>query len=160
LVARERKFLSFVAAPPLEAVRAFVTRNLERDYPHFLAIVGERVVGWCDAPGPDKEGFQHTGYLGLGVHRDFRGQGIGKDLLTHTIHAAFKGPLSHIELDVFANNAAAISLYLKFGFRLEGRKRRARIIDGITEDILIMSLLREEFPISSTDPRSSSADGT
>jgi hypothetical protein len=49
-VARERKYLAFVAAPPLEIVRTFVTRNMELGCPHFLAIADERVIGWCDSP--------------------------------------------------------------------------------------------------------------
>jgi RimJ/RimL family protein N-acetyltransferase len=102
-------------------------------------------LGGATAPARNKEGFRHTGYLGIGIHRDYRGKGIGENLLIHTVRAGFKGTLTRIELDVFATNSAAINLYQKYGFKLEGRKRQARIIDNIAEDILIMSLLKEEF---------------
>jgi RimJ/RimL family protein N-acetyltransferase len=141
-IAKERKFLMFVAAPPLEVVEAYVTKNIERGYPHFIALRDSEVVGWCDAPASDKEGFRHTGYLGIGVHQKHRGNGIGKALLSRTIETAFKGALSRIELDVFSSNAHAINMYQRFGFIVEGRKRQGRIIDGTIEDVLIMSLLK------------------
>ena len=48
-----------------------------------------------------------------------------------------------IELEVFASNERAVRLYQSEGFMLEGRKRRARILDGTEDDILIMALCRE-----------------
>ena len=47
-VSRERKYLSFLEAPPLEAVRAFVLDMIENDHPQFVAIAGGKVIGWCD----------------------------------------------------------------------------------------------------------------
>jgi len=51
--------------------------------------------------------------------------------------------LTRVELEVFASNTAAISLYTKCGFEREGVKRRARYIDGKYDDIILMALLRE-----------------
>jgi RimJ/RimL family protein N-acetyltransferase len=47
---------------------------------------------------------------------------------------------------VFASNVAAVRLYEKEGFRHEGQRRRGRILDGVEDDILVMGLLRQEWP--------------
>lgn len=141
-VARERKFLAMVSAPPVQTVESYVRKNIENQYPHFIALLNLKVVGWCDAPPSEKEGFRHTGYLGIGVLKQLRGQGIGKALLRNTIDAAFKGPLSRIEVDVYSSNTKAIEMYKSFGFSIEGIKKKGRIIDGVAEDVLIMGLLK------------------
>jgi RimJ/RimL family protein N-acetyltransferase len=46
---------------------------------------------------------------------------------------------------VYPSNTPAIHLYEKFGFQLEGCRRKAKKLDGVHEDILIMGLLREEL---------------
>ena len=61
--------------------------------------------------------------------------------------------LERIELDVFASNVAAIALYGKHGFGVEGLRRRARKIDGRYDDILEMALF-----LISDSPRDGSAN--
>ena len=59
---------------------------------------------------------------------------------------AFGRTCLRVELEVFASNVAAIRLYEQERFVTEGRKRRGRILDGADDDILVMGLLREEWP--------------
>src|SRR6476619_6980995 len=59
-VCRERRFLATLEAPPLERVRTFVLNNIQHGYPQFVAVEGERVIGWCDAiPGDAESGSAH-----------------------------------------------------------------------------------------------------
>jgi RimJ/RimL family protein N-acetyltransferase len=48
-------------------------------------------------------------------------------------------------LDVYETNPRAIRSYEKAGFVHEGRKRQAMFKDGRFFDILIMSVLRQEW---------------
>jgi hypothetical protein len=49
IVARERRYLAFLEAPPIEATRTFVLDNIKRGYPQFVAVSSNgEVVGWCD----------------------------------------------------------------------------------------------------------------
>ena len=50
-VARERLYLSFLEAPPLESTRAFILDNIKKGYPQLVAVLGGEVVGWCDVTG-------------------------------------------------------------------------------------------------------------
>jgi len=46
-VARERKYLIFLEAPPLEAVHEFVESNfINGNSLQFVAVSGDRVIGW------------------------------------------------------------------------------------------------------------------
>jgi hypothetical protein len=73
IVARERKFIALVEAPPIEQVRAFVARNVERGYPQIVAVVDGAVVGWCNVPPASRAVSAHVGDLFMGLVPDFRG---------------------------------------------------------------------------------------
>lgn len=53
--------------------------------------------------------------------------------------------LNRIFLHVFQNNPRAIRVYEKAGFIHEGRERQAEFKDGKYIDVLVMSMLRDEF---------------
>jgi RimJ/RimL family protein N-acetyltransferase len=142
-VARERRYLALTAAPPLAAARAFLENARAQGMIQTVAVSGTEVVGWCDVIPKPYEGHAHTGELGMGLLPAWRGRGLGARLLDETLHAGFAQGLSRIELEVYASNLPAIALYERRGFAHEGRKRRGRVLDGRSEDILCMALLRE-----------------
>jgi len=53
--------------------------------------------------------------------------------------------LERIWLRVFARNAAAQRMYEKLGFAVEGRLRRHWRLQGVTDDVIVMGLLRDEW---------------
>lgn len=139
-VARERRYLAFLEALPLDASRAYVQSMLARAAPQFVALHGHQVVGWCDITPQRFEGMKHCGSLGMGVLSGYRGRGAGERLITQTLNAARAMGLERIELEVFASNTPAIRLYEKVGFVVEGVKKRARKLDGAYDDIVEMAL--------------------
>ena len=140
-VARERKFLCFVDAPPPAQSRSFVASAIAKKSPFMVAVAGRRVVGWCDIYPSAFEGFRHKGTLGMGIIQEYRGQGIGQRLMKAALAAGRRYGFKRVELDVFASNKPAIKLYKKLGFATEGRKRNARKIDGRYDDIFVMARL-------------------
>lgn len=138
-VARERRFLAQLQAPPLEKVREFVLEAMEKGDVRVVAVDGERVVGWCDITTNRFPGLDHVGELGMGVLKEYRGKGIGLALLRETLRLAWEKGLEKVELEVFASNQAAINLYKREGFEVEGRKRKSRKLDGEYDDIIVMS---------------------
>lgn len=143
-VARERRYLARVQAPPLEAVRQFALKSIENAAIRLVALSQEenqvRVVGWCDVSPMEREGFTHRGRLGMGMHEDFRRRGIGTRLINEAIGKAKEKGLERIELEVFASNGPAIKLYEKMGFVVEGVKKKARKLDGVYDDMIEMAL--------------------
>lgn len=140
-VARERRFLAMVEAPSQAEARAFLQHARAGGMIQFVAITGSDVIGWCDITPIRWEGFRHSGRLGMGVLDGFRGQGLGTRLLFCTMQAAREAGLTRVELEVFRTNTAAVALYQRHGFVEEGIKRAARVIDGITDDVMCMALL-------------------
>ncbi|HZR69264.1 MAG TPA: GNAT family N-acetyltransferase [Burkholderiales bacterium] len=143
-VARERKYLAFLEAPPVEAVTVFVLGNLRANRPHFVALDGEEVVGWCDIASLDRPVFAHAGTLGMGVLASHRGRGIGRELLRAALENAREMGLTRVELTVREPNARARELYEKAGFAAEGLKRNAVRVDGRYENLLVMAILFHE----------------
>jgi ribosomal protein S18 acetylase RimI-like enzyme len=140
-VARERKYLMFLEAPPLESVREFVSKLIQDNEIQFMALNSDgKVVGWCDILRIHFPGFEHCGRLGMGIIKEFRGQGIGKMLMEKVIAEARKRGLIKIELEVFASNLPAVNLYKKFGFQFEGQKMKVRFLDGNFDDVHLMAL--------------------
>ena len=142
-VARERSYLAQIDAPPLEWATDFVTNNIKNGYAQFVALEGGKVVGWCDIIPSTRPGFGHSGSVGMGILQEWRQHGLGKKLLQACIQKSIENGITRIELEVYANNTAAIALYRRLGFVEEGLKRRARFLDGEYQDLLIMSLLCE-----------------
>jgi putative acetyltransferase len=81
--------------------------------------------------------------IGMSVHRDWRGRGVGTALMTAAVHLAENWlGLTRLELTVFTDNEAAIALYRKFGFEVEGTMRRYALRDGQYVDSHAMARLR------------------
>ncbi|WP_291407110.1 GNAT family protein [Devosia sp.] len=140
IVARERQYLRLVEAPPIPSSRAFVAGNIENGNPHYVALVDDEVVGWCDICRDGSIGSGHVGSLGMGIVASHRGRGIGRALIEAALAEASE-TFRRVELDVYASNIPAIALYEKVGFAHEGRRIDAIHINGAYQDILMMGLL-------------------
>lgn len=149
-VARERRWLALLDAPPLEDVTHFVLESLARGGIHLVAIERAELVGWCDIRRSERAGSQHVGRLGMGVASGWRGRGVGGALLDEAIARATRHGVERIELEVFASNSAAVGLYERRSFAHEGVRRAAWRLDGWHEDILCMGRLVTDAPPSTS----------
>jgi ribosomal protein S18 acetylase RimI-like enzyme len=138
-VSRERRWLALLEAPPLDEVRRFSDSIAERGGFCLLACDQSEIVGWCMLERASKEGFRHSEILGMGLLAAYRGEGHGHALLKVLLARARELGISRIALEVFESNEPAIHLYSQFGFRREGLKLGARILDGEAENIVLMA---------------------
>ena len=134
-VARERRYIALLEAPPLEAIRAFADAD---NVVRLVAVSEAHIVGWADVQRMVRPGFTHRGVLGMGVVASHRRQGVGRALLDALLVESSALGVTRLELEVFRSNAAAIALYQQAGFELEGTRARARILDDLVDDILLM----------------------
>ncbi len=115
-------------------------RNLDGE---GIAVVAERegrVVGHCtiDPSGGVRASERgHVGVLGILVHRDHRGQGIGSALLAAALEKA-RDVFPLVRLSVFASNEGAVRLYERFGFVHAGRIPGAFRRQGAEIDEILM----------------------
>ena len=113
------------------------------DHHYLVAVVDGQVVGQLGLdiePGARR---RDVGKFGMAVHDDFQGQGVGSALMAAMLDLADNWlGLRRIELEVWADNVAAIRLYEKFGFESEGRGRQYARRAGELIDALYMARLR------------------
>jgi RimJ/RimL family protein N-acetyltransferase len=141
VVARERRWLAMVEAPPLAETEAFVNGILARGDIMLVAEDEGRLVGWCDILTSPRETMRHAGTLGIGLIASHRDRGIGGLLISAAIDAARAKGLLRVQLMVLDGNDRARALYLRHGFVVEGRRRGPLRIDGRLIDDEVMALL-------------------
>ena len=74
----------------------------------------------------------------IAIHPDYRGIGIGKKLLTETLRQAIQRGVVQATLEVRESNMLAQQLYIKFGFKIVGR--RFHYYKDNNEDAVLMTV--------------------
>lgn len=101
-------------------------------------IVGSAGIECIDAA---KEKVRHRAEFGISIDRAYWGLGIGRALTRACIVCARKAGYRQLELDVVADNAAAISLYQSEGFVEMGRNPRGFLArEGRWQELVLMRL--------------------
>lgn len=86
---------------------------------------------------------QHAATVGLGIHDNFQGKGIGSALLAALVDTADNWlAVTRLELVVNADNAPAIRLYEKAGFEREGLFKAYAFRNGAYVDAIAMARVR------------------
>lgn len=118
------------------------TENQPPNMHALVAVVDEQVVGLLGLRvGIGRRA--HAASLGMMVHADFQGRGVGSALMAAAIDLAENWlALSRIDLEVFPDNAPALALYEKFGFEREGVLREYAFRDGQYVDSILMARVR------------------
>ena len=111
---------------------------------NLVAVVGDRVVGILGLHTfPNKPRRRHVGTIGMSVHDEWQGKGIGTALMRAGVELADNWlNLRRLELEVYTDNEPAIRLYERFGFEREGTLRQHAFRDGRYVDSYLMGRLR------------------
>jgi putative acetyltransferase len=90
---------------------------------------------------------RHAMMLGISVAREAQGRGVGTALMGAMCDYADRwAGVLRLELTVYVDNAAAIALYRKFGFVVEGTHRAYALRDGAYADVYAMARLHPQPP--------------
>lgn len=139
-VVAERIYLGRVTMPAHEFSVSFAKRMIDNDWPMYVAMDGDQLVGWADINPPDIPECRHRGVLGMGVVASHRGAGTGRRLLETCLDHCGRSGIEKVELTVYTSNTAAIALYRRLGFTDAGVLRDWRRLDGVSYDALNMEL--------------------
>jgi len=113
----------------------------------YLARIDGRIVGDAGIERlPRRMG--HRGDLGISVLKSEWGKGIGSMLMEKIIRFAAENDFDMIDLEVRSDNARAISLYERYGFRKICRYPAFFKIDGRYIDFDLMNLWVGKDPLS------------
>lgn len=121
------------------------TYNRKFLYHHLIDQKTMKVIGWC--------GF-HTWYtqhnraeIGyVMTDENYKNQGLMSEALIAILAFGFNEMgLNRIEAYVADDNEPSLKLLKKFNFKKEGVLRQHYAVNGIAEDSILFSLLKEEF---------------
>ncbi|MFB6099901.1 MAG: GNAT family N-acetyltransferase [Candidatus Nanohalobium sp.] len=86
------------------------------------------------------------GELGISIHPDFHGQGIGSTAVQLVTRYAFETLNRHkVRGGYLEGNEASKRIMEKAGMQQEGRDRHYKYVDGEWKDVIWMSILEEEY---------------
>jgi putative acetyltransferase len=110
----------------------------------FLAELDGSAIGMISLRQSQLPRLAHSADLGMAVGEQYWGMGVGSALMKAALDLADNWlNLSRVSLDVNTDNAAAVRLYLKFGFEFEGTRRFHTYGDGRWADSYFMARLRD-----------------
>lgn len=129
--------------PSLEQWRRRLAEPADGNY-GLVAVASDRVIGMLTVHTfPNRPRRRHAGAVGMGVHDDWQGKGVGTALLRAGVEMSDKWlNLTRLELEVYMDNEPAIRLYEQFGFEREGTLRQYAFRDGVYVDAYMMARLR------------------
>ncbi|QYE98581.1 GNAT family N-acetyltransferase [Paraclostridium sordellii] len=119
------------------------TENLDSNNHTMVAEIIEgnnkKVVGLASLNVNASPRIRHSASIGISVHTDYQGMGIGKKLMKELIDLSDNWlMLVRLELGVYPDNEKALKLYKSLGFEEEGLKKYSAIRDGKYVDEIIM----------------------
>ncbi len=126
----------------LESIRELLNKSGEGDH-ILVGLIDGEVVGVIGLHTSSRPRVNHRAEIGMMVRDDWQGKGIGTALMQAVIDLADRWlNLTRIELTVFTDNEAAIALYRKFKFEIEGTLRKYAFRDGMFVDAYMMARVK------------------
>jgi putative acetyltransferase len=117
--------------------------NRPPGYHRLVAELAGQVVGTISIGISQNPRMNRSAHLGMMVAPEFWGLGIGSRLMAAILDLADNWlNLRRVELEVHTDNPAAIHLYEKFGFEIEGTKRFHTFGDGRWTNTYLMARLK------------------
>lgn len=103
-VAREKRLLALMQAPPMDEALALLQNIVDHDHPQFVALLDERVVGRCDMLPAFGDVRRHLSVLGIGLAPEARHRNLRALLMRATVAKAWDQGLTRIELTLRTDN--------------------------------------------------------
>ncbi|KZZ82563.1 MULTISPECIES: GNAT family protein [Bacillaceae] len=145
------RYLNMQAAATITEVRSmiYILRSLagrKKAYRwSILDLNTEEILGTCGFNDWDEENAR--GEIGYELGKQYWGMGYMEEALLLLLdHAFIVMEANRIEAKVVPENKPSIHLLEKLHFQHEGRLRKYERMNGQYEDVMLFSLLKEEFP--------------
>ncbi|MCZ4336075.1 GNAT family N-acetyltransferase [Shewanella colwelliana] len=125
--------------PSLDSWQKRLESLPENSYSLVAELEG-RLVGQIGMEVFSRPRRKHVANIGMAVCELTRGKGIGSQLLKAIIDLAQNWlAVTRIELEVYTDNAAAIALYERHGFVIEGTAKQYAFRNGVYVDAYLMA---------------------
>ena len=109
----------------------------------LVACIDENIVGDLALQVEASPRRSQVATFGISVAAHAQGRGVGSALMSEMINLCDNWMrIERIELTVFADNPAALGLYRKFGFEIEGTGRKFALRNGEYVDAYYMARMK------------------
>ncbi len=124
---------------PVEAVKRRIQAHHDADNSIILiALQGETIIARAELDGYPGSRLHHNARFSISVRKDYWNMKIGTMLMTKILERARKMNLRNIELEVLAENKAAIALYHRMGFSDVGVYKNYWFANNVYHDAVLM----------------------
>ena len=104
----------------------------------FVATVDDEVVGWAHLHVPTLEKLSHTAELTVGVLEEYRGMGIGSQLLDRALEWVEANGLEKVYQSVPSTNEEAIEFFEARGWRTEAiREDHYKLEEEFIDEVMM-----------------------
>jgi putative acetyltransferase len=111
----------------------------------YVAELDGKIVGNIALTQAQRPRLIHSGTFGLAVHDDYHGMGIGSLMIETVLDLADNWlNLLRLHIEVNTDNKAAIALYSKYGFDIEGEALCSAFRDGEYISTYYMARLKDQ----------------
>lgn len=111
---------------------------------NLVAVLDDEIVGQLTLNVMERARRKHVATFGMGVSYAHIGKEIGSKLLSSALDMTDNWlNVIRVELEVYADNKAAVNLYKKFGFEVEGAAKKYAFKDGKYVDALFMARIND-----------------
>jgi len=112
---------------------------------HLVACLEDRVVGQLTLMVNQSPRRSHVASFGMGVDENYHGRGVASALVQEMISLCDNWlRIERIELTVYCDNPAALALYRKYNFGIEGTAKQFALRNGHYVDAYYMARLRHQ----------------
>ncbi|ATG02854.1 N-acetyltransferase [Lelliottia amnigena] len=109
----------------------------------LVACIDEKIVGDLSLQVEASPRRSHVASFGISVAADAQGRGVGSALMREMINLCDNWMrIERIELTVFSDNPAALALYRKYGFEIEGTGKKFALRNGEYVDAYYMARMK------------------
>ncbi|MGD1713962.1 GNAT family N-acetyltransferase [Hydrocoleum sp. CS-953] len=113
--------------------------------PILVVELDDQVIGWLSFQSfYGRPAYKATAEVSIYVSPEYKGQGIGKKLLSEAIYRSPQLGIKTLLGFIFAHNIPSLNLFDKFGFERWGYLPKVADLDGIKRDLVIVGLHLEE----------------
>lgn len=126
---------------PLEEQKKWFEEHKENNLSVIVAVMENKIVGWASLSNwSHKEGYKYTVENSIYVVNNYRGKGIGSNLLKHLIIEAKEKDYKNIMAQIAEGNQNSIKLHKKHGFKKVGKLKKVGYKFNRFHDISIYQL--------------------
>ncbi|VAW43338.1 Acetyltransferase, GNAT family [hydrothermal vent metagenome] len=101
--------------------------------------VNDVVVGWAALTAVSKRPvYEGVAEVSVYVAAKARGQGVGKQLLQTLLTCSEAADIWTLQVGIFPENEASVTLHQRCGFRIVGRRERLAQQNGRWRDVLLL----------------------